>query len=237
VSAGLHLQWLLIVVWLWERRDARSPLAAYVAASGLALKVALTMLGSPHVSNLWILGKARDAEERSSHDYLVYFTTLDFFPWELRQTAEFLRAHTKPGDRVQTYGMDPYVLFLAGRMSATPYIYAYDLNADAALDGGQLPAEGGGLHPNGFQQAAITRLRDEHEADLLARIEKDPPAAFVFFDKAPLITWQDAVVDFGEHCPKASPWVKEHYVQAAVFGDDRVWMRRDLAESVAKQAE
>ena len=42
----------------------------------------------------------------------------------------------QPTDRVQIYGMDPYVLFLARRLSATPYIYAYDLNADAALGGG-----------------------------------------------------------------------------------------------------
>jgi hypothetical protein len=236
VSAALHIQWLLIVVWLWERREQKSALAPYVAASGLALKVALTMPMSPHVQNLWILSKARDAEERSSRDYLVYFQTADFFPWEMRQTAEYLRAHTKPTDRVQTYGMDPYVLFLAERKSATPYIYAYDLNADAALDGGQLPQEGGGLHPNGFEQAAITKLRDEHEADLLRRLEKEPPAAFVFFDKAPLISWQDAVVDFGEHCKATSAWVKERYVQTAVFGDDRVWMRRDLAESVATQS-
>lgn len=241
VSAGLHLQWLAIVVWLWERSTASfgaagkasatavtSRLAPFLAASALALRVAFVMPLSPHITNLWILTKARDSEERSSRDYLVYFQTYDFFPWEMRQTASYLKEHTKPTDRVQTYGMDPYVLFLAERMSATPYIYAYDLNADAALSGGQLP-EPVGLHPNGAEQARITALRDAHEKDMLERLEKEPPAAFVFIDKSPLITWQDAWEDFSEHCPKSAEFVRSRYVESAVFDGDHVWMRKDIA--------
>lgn len=234
VSAGLHLQWLAIVVWLWERaprartsrRAASLRLAPFLAASALALKVALSMPLSPHVTNLWILGKARDIEERTSHDYMVYFQTMDFFPWEMRQTAAYLKEHTGSTDRVQVYGMDPYLLFLAERMSATPYIYAYDLNADAALSGGQLP-EPEGLHPNGFEQARIVALRDAHESDMLDRLKREPPAAVVFLDKSPLISWQDAWFDFREHCPTAAAWVSAHYVETAAFGGDHVWMRRD----------
>ncbi len=235
VSAGLHLQWLAIVVWLWERSSASKSqkrsgarLAPFLVASALALRVALMMPMSPHTTNLWILTKARDAEERSSHDYLIYFTSYDFFPWEMRQTAAYLKEHTKPTDKVQMYGMDPYILFLAERMSATPYIYAYDLNADAALAGGQLP-EPTGLHPNAQEQARIMALRDEHEVDLLARLEKAPPAAFVFLDKSPLITWQDAFQDLREHSPRTAEWVEARYVETAVFEVDHVWMRRDIA--------
>jgi hypothetical protein len=236
VSAGLHLEWCAIVVWLWERarpqRNVVNPsprvLAPFVAASVLALRVAFVMPLSPHVTNLWILTKARDAEERASRDYLVYFQTVDFFPWEMRQAASYLKAHTKPSDKVQTYGMDPYVLFLAERMSATPYIYAYDVNADAALSGGQLP-EPYGLHPDGAEQAKIMALRDAHEDDLRARLEKDPPAAFVFIDSSPLISWQDAWYDFQEHCGKTAAFVRANYVESAVFGAEHVWMRRDLA--------
>ena len=237
VTAGLHLQWLLIVVWLWEKNRGapRSRVVArfapILAASVLALRVAGEMAASPHVQSIWIAEKGKYKEEREEHDFLVYFQTHDFFPWEMRQTAAYLRAHTTPSDRIQMYGMDPYVLFLAERMSATPYIYAYDLNADAALSGGQLRD---GLHPNDVEQARIVALRDAHEADLVARMEKEPPAAFVFFDKAPLITWQDAWVDFVEHAPKAAAWVKERYKQTAVYGDDRVWLRRDLSEGMAE---
>jgi hypothetical protein len=170
-------------------------------------------------------------EDREGRDFLVYFQTVDFYPWELREAAAYLRAHTKPGERVQTYGMDPYVLFLAERMSATPYIYAYDLNADAALGGGMLHA---GLHPNGAEQARIHAIRDAHEADFVARLEKDPPAAFVFIDRSPLITWQDSWVDFQSHVPTAAAWVKEHYRQTAVFDPNRVWLRKDRAEGIAE---
>jgi hypothetical protein len=242
VSAGLHLQWLAIVVWMWERAavsrarsrdkagrmDGSARLAPLLAASALALKVAFVMPLSTHITNLWILTKARDAEERSSRDYLVYFGSYDFFPWEMRQTAAYLKEHTKASDKVQMYGMDPYILFLAERMSATPYIYAYDLNADAALAGGQLP-EPIGLHPGPADVARIVALRDAHEADLLARLQKEPPAAWVFLDKSPLITWQEAFVDLKEHSPKTAEWVLANYVETATFEADHVWMRRDIA--------
>jgi hypothetical protein len=180
---------------------------------------------------MWTAEKGMTPEDREGRDFLVYFRTVDFFPWELREAAAYLRSHTAPTDRVEAYGMDPYVLFLAERLSATPYIYAYDLNADAALGGGMLQS---GLHPNGVEQARIHAIRDAHEADFFARLQKDPPAAFVFIDHSPLITWQDAWVDFQSHVPSASAWVKEHYKQTAVFDPDRVWLRRDRAEGLAE---
>jgi hypothetical protein len=189
------------------------------------------MSGSPHLNGMWTAEKGMTPEDRESRDYLVYFRTVDFFPWPLREAAAYLRAHTKPTDRVQAYGMDPYVLFLAERQSATPYIYAYDLNADAALGGGMLQA---GLHPNGVEQARIRAIRDAHEADFIARLHKEPPAAFVFLDKSPLITWQDAWVDFQSQVAPAAAWVKEHYRQTAVFDEMHVWLRDDLAEGIAE---
>jgi hypothetical protein len=243
VSAGLYLEWLVIVVWLWERYGrgraiegaepdrSISQLVPFAAAGALALAVALGVQSSAHLVNHWILAKGTTAELRASRDYLVYFKTIDFFPWELRQTAQYLREHTGPNDRVQEYGMDPYLLFLAERASATPYIYAYDLDVDTALYGSDLPE---GLHPDGRESARIRDLRDAHEADFFAKIQSAPPAAFVFMDKAPLMTEaDDAWLDFAEHNPTSAPWVSEHYKETAVFGDDRVWMRRDLAEGIA----
>jgi hypothetical protein len=246
VSAGLYLQWIAIVVWLWESHglrgvaaEERAPrlarLVPFVAAGSLALVVATGVQASTHLSNQWILAKGTSPELRASHDYLVYFRTIDFFPWELRQTAQYLREHTSPTDRVQEYGMDPYLLFLAERASATPYIYAYDLDVDTALYGSDQPE---GLHPSGQEQQRIRDIRDAHEADFYARLKSAPPAAFVFMDRAPLITESDdAWLDFAEHNPTAAPWVVEHYKQTAVFGDDRVWLRRDLAEGIAEVTE
>jgi hypothetical protein len=238
VSAGLYLQGLVLVLWLSEqvgRPGLRVPQAVrgllrmvpFGAAAALSLAVVTGLLVSPHLENWWILQKGITAELRQSRDYLVYFRTTDFFPWELRQTAEYLRAHTRPDETVQVYGMDPYLLFLAQRLSATPYIYAYDLDVDAALTGSNLPD---GLHPTWQQAERIRELRDEHERDFLARLEAAPPAAFVFLNRSPLITDDDdAWQDFAEHSPVSASWVASHYEQTAVFGEDRVWMRRHVA--------
>jgi hypothetical protein len=245
VSAGMSLQWLVLLVWLQERfgrlRESSGPalaalrLVPFAGAALLSLRVALAMQASPHLSNLWILEKGVTREQRESHDYLVYFRDRDFFPWEMRETAAYLRDHTRPNDRVQMYGMDPYLLFLADRLSATPYIYAYDLNVDAALWGSDLPE---GLHPTWDQSQRIRAMRDAHERDLLERLQRDPPAAFVFMDKAPLLTQDDdAWLDFATHCASSAPWVLEHYRQTAAFGEDRVWLRRDLADSIAQANE
>lgn len=156
---------------------------------------------------------------------LAPFVRVDFFPYALRTVAAHLRAHTSATDTVQTYGMDPYLLFLAQRKSATPYIYGYDLDADAALMG-SWRAEG--LHPTLEEQAQIRALRDGHERDMLARIEKAPPAAFVFIGRSPLLASADALVDFQIHCPDAAAWVLPRYRETLEVDGIRVLMRADL---------
>jgi hypothetical protein len=246
VSAGLYLQGLVLIVWLSEQlgggRETSQAVARPVdrllrivpfgASAALSLAVVSALLISPHLENWWILQKGITPELRRSHDYLVYFRTADFFPWEMRQTAEYLQEHTKPDDRVQVYGMDPYLLFLADRLSATPYIYAYDLDVDTALVGSSLPAPEG-LHPTWAEAEVIRRIRDEHERDFFARIKAAPPAAFVFLDHSPLISDDDdAWRDFASHNAMSAAWVAEHYVQTAAFGDDCVWMRKELSEGL-----
>jgi hypothetical protein len=228
VTAGVHLQWLVFTCWLAERtrvaarRMALLRLAPVAVAVVFALRVATSMEDSPLIRAVWMLWGAETPQARSTREYFAHFPEPDYFPYEMRQTAEFLRAHTQPTDRVQTYGMDPYVLFLAGRLSATPYLYAYDLDADTALAGGT------GGAPDEAQQARIRAIRDAHEADLLARLASKPPAAFVFLDGAPLVTRSDSWDDFAEHCVHASAWVQEHYRPAAHFGHDHVWLRDDI---------
>ncbi len=225
VTASAHLQCLVFAAWLTERTRVAQRRLALVRLAPLALglafsvRVATDMEDSPYIRAVWLLWGAATPEERASREYFARFPEPDFFPFELRQAAEYLRDHTRPDDRVQAYGMDPYLLFLAGRQSATPYIYAYDLNADAALGGGT------GGRPNDAQATRIRALRDAHEADLLARIEASPPAAFVFIDGSPLLSLADAWDDFEEHCPRSAAWVRGHYEESARFGHDHVWMR------------
>jgi len=241
VSAGLYLQGIVLVIWLSEQlgraEEQATPTPAplrrvipLAAGAALSLAVVSALLVSPHLENWWILQKGITPELRLSKDYLVYFRTADFFPWELRQTAAYLKEHTKPDDRVQLYGMDPYLLFLADRLSATPYIYAYDLDVDAALVGSSLPE---GLHPTWEQAEQIRAIRDAHERDFFERVKAAPPAAFVFMDRSPLMSDdEDAWLDFATHNESSAAWVTEHYKQTAAFGDDCVWMRRDLSKDL-----
>ena len=171
----------------------------------------------------------RDPAALQSPERLAEFERVDFFPRSLRDAAAYLTAHTQPTDRIQTYGMDAYVLFLAGRRSATPYIYSYDLNADAALYGSFDPD---GLKPTEEDQAKIRALRDEHARDLGERLERRPPAAFVFVDRSPLMTSTDAVMDFATHCPHVAAWVAARYRPAATFDPVRIWLREDLAQDL-----
>jgi hypothetical protein len=228
VTAGVHLQWLVFASWLAEktrvadRRRAIVRLVPIAVGVVIALRVATSMEDSPYIRAVWLLWGASTAEERGTSDYFAHFPEPDFFPYEMRQVAAYLRENTKPGDGVQTYGMDPYVLFLADRPSATPYIYAYDLNVDAALAGGT------GGRPDEAQESRIRSIRDEHEADMLGRMIARPPSAFVFFDGAPLLSGLDAWSDFEAHCKASAAWVHLRYAESARFGHDHVWLRRDL---------
>ncbi len=229
VTATTHIAFMLVVAMLWERfrgapRTKRlGRLAAVVVCVAYALEVTAAMKGSPQIRNVWILAGGETPERRQAEEYFNTFKSYDFFPWELRQGSEYLRAKTSPNARVQVYGMDPYLLFLAERRSATPYIYAYDLNPNAALDGGW------SNRPSPLDVTRIKAARDAHEADMLAKLRAAPPEAFVFIDKAPLISYPEAWEDFRHCCAESARWVAETYHPAKTFGEVHVWLRDDLA--------
>jgi hypothetical protein len=231
LTASTHIAFLLVIAMLWERfRGApRSKLVGRLAALAVtiayALEVTASMRSSPHTRNVWILAGGETPERRTREEYFQTFRTYDFFPWDLRLAAAYLNAKTSPHARVQIYGMDPYVLFLAQRKSATPYIYAYDLNNEAALDGGwsNKPSDGDVFR--------INVARDTHEKDMLARLQAKPPEAFVFIDSSPLITYQDAWADFRRCCAESGRWVGARYHPAKTFGEVHVWLRDDLVGS------
>ena len=156
--------------------DKRASYVAKTAATlglgaALGLAAARHAYGSPHhATSAELFSIARTAEGRASEAYFKLFTGGDYHPWDMRLAARFVAEHTRPDERVQVYGMDPYFLFLARRLSATPYVYAYDLNVSAALAGGT------GAQPDFAAKARIVGMQKEHEADMLARFWKTRPA-------------------------------------------------------------
>lgn len=228
VTLGTTLAWLVAMGVLWRSSASLPWRAVVVVAAGLV------SARSVHYARIAPYPDApgadmRDKASLESATRLAAYDRVDFFPRALRDAAEYVEASTSPNDRVQTYGMDAYVLFLAKRKSATPYIYAYDLNADAALHGSFDP---GGLVPNDAEQARIHALRDDHARDMLERLERAPPPAFVFIDRSPLMSFEDSVEDFSYHCPEAARWLAEHYRQTVSYEGIRVWLRNDVMTPV-----
>jgi hypothetical protein len=176
----------------------------------------------------------RRASGPDSEVFLRHFTGGDYFAWDLHRAADYVRDHTRPDERVQTYGMDPYVLFLAQRLSATPYIYSFELDVDSALDGdpgpgrpGPSPADLRGPppgRPGPDDRAWIIASAARSQHDLFERVRGQPPGAFVTTDLVPYTFPPDADADFASHCPEAFAWMLEHYRLAERFGTVRVWL-------------
>lgn len=224
VTAVVAFQWIVLAHWAWNAVRSMPPRWRFLRAVPLGLAavlsshIASTLHESPHVQMTWV--DTTNAEYRNSKDYLLAFRESDYFAWDVRRAADFLKEATPPGERVQVYGMDPYVLFLAKRLSATPYICAYDLNADAALAGGA------GARPTENDRARIVQMVDGHRRDFDLQVRQRPPAAFVFFDKSPLLTTEDALLDFERHLTATSAWFHSEYVWAKSFDTAHVWLRR-----------
>ncbi len=225
VCAGTSLVLVALVHQAWILAEKRARPLPTLAAGALAIALGARALVIVDSQGYPAPPEARDAVSLDSAERMAAFERVDFFPRGLREAAAYVASHTSELDRVQTYGMDPYLLFLARRRSATPYIYAYDLDADAALGGGFED----GARPTPEQQRVITAMRDDHERDLLARLQAAPPAAFVLIDRSPLLRFEDAAQDFEEHCPTTFAWVRERYLESASFDGIHVWLRVESA--------
>jgi hypothetical protein len=195
--------------------------ASVAAALLLGAKTVQDAWWSPGLRGTWAeIGSS--AEWRSSRAYVERFPWGDFAANDLRDAAAYLDFHTLPEERVQTYGFDPYLLFLARRKSASPIIYNFELNVDAALRGGP------GARPSPELKTWLIDYRNEAEQLVLDTVEASPPAAFALIDRAPFTHPEDAERDFTEHCPQLSRWMTSRYDRAASFGTVRIWLRRDV---------
>lgn len=221
VSSGMYLAWLALGIQMAARTGAvRTPVALAVAALLGILAFGRARNSEPFGSDWPRAGGS--AERRAQEAYFAGFQLRNFHAWDLRRAAAFVAANTSPQDRVQTYGIDPYFLFLARRLSATPYLYNFELNVEASLRGGSggVPSE---VEGRGFRRAAMRR-----QLDLVRRLEERPPEAFVLFDYAPFTYPPDAVVDLEQHAPPVASFLHARYRQAARIGTVRVWFRRDV---------
>ncbi|HEY1692340.1 MAG TPA: hypothetical protein VGG39_09265 [Polyangiaceae bacterium] len=229
-TAGTRLVWIAaLVAAVEEMQDAKRRWLRVVPV-GVAILVGWQCFEdaslSPYAKSDWDVAGAT-AAERSSEAFVRRFPWDDFFAWDLRRAATFLDATTGPADTVQLYGMDPYVLFLARRVSATPYVYSFELNVDASLTGGS------GGHPDADARRWIRATAAAHAAEMQAALERRLPAAFVIVDHIPFTYPADSEIDLAEHCPVTYAWMVAHYRRAARFGGVRVWLRNDLHDRAA----
>lgn len=237
VSAGLQLAGLGVWAWAFERTrsetlqgDSNGRKTAYAlahvgAAVGSLLVGRSLVESSPFrgATDLRIEGAHR--ETRETEKFFQRYRSHDFFPWEMREVAVYLKSRTDPRSKVQTYGVDPYLLFLAERKSASPFIYAFDLNFDASAAGARDQIR----DPSELSEmlGRLEKKRADHEAEMLEIFIEAPPAAFVFFDHAPFLSDPDALVDFATHNPKAASYLETNYELTKKVGPLRVWLRKD----------
>jgi hypothetical protein len=224
VTAGTHLLWLGAAVVFVERLgDFRRVQQLMVGA--FLVVVVWTCIENARLSayTKWDASESgATPAQREQRAYVNRFPWRDFSAWDLREAAAFVRSHTLPSERIQTFGMDPYFLFLAQRLSATPYIYSFELDVDAALRGGS------GGSPSELERVWLHQIAETHDADLARALEESQPAAFVTLDVAPFSFAPDSEVAFREHCPKSAAWLLPRYSPAARFRTVRVWLRNDL---------
>jgi hypothetical protein len=224
VTLGTSAAQLVVLAGLVRRGALSGRWAGVALAAALALsyKCQEDARRNQNAQSDWATAGATK-ERRASREYLERFGWGDFFAIDLREAAAYIAAKTTPDERVQTYGLDPYILFLAKRRSATPILYDFELNVDAALRGGS------GAKPSEEQRQALLAYRDGAEKLVLDRVQADPPAAFVFFDKAPFSYPEDGEQDFAAHCPQVYAWLDSRYASTIRFGAVRVRLRKDVA--------
>lgn len=216
--AGTHLVWLCLLACVVRRHRRRWWLGGAGAAAVAAMSIFYAASSDPMRAK-WV-ARGRTAEQRDSAAYLDEFASNDYFPADLRAAGRFLRERTPEDARVQLYGMDPYVLYFARRRSATPFLYSFELDVDAAIAGGT------GAEPSPADVDWLRGAARAHEDELVAGLERRAPAAFVFVDRMPFSFPASAVESFAEHCPRAHAWMAARYAPAADFRHVHVWLAK-----------
>jgi hypothetical protein len=190
-------------------------------AAVIAHRTAVVLLGSPHLGAAWAVEEGSTRERRLEAGFLAHYDTKDFASAALGDVGRYLAQRTRPDDRIQLYGMDPYLLALAERQSATPYVYSCDLNPDAIVAG--IEAVDGSAQA----RAAAKAIADRNVADFTSRVQRDNPAAFVLFDRAPFLRPEHAIDELLTHVPQLRTLLRKRYREVHTVGLLHVYLRDD----------
>lgn len=221
--------WLCVLVALYQlhTRALTAPAVGFRASAFATALLTLFLVAhgrwalgrSPHFFRRDIAWAARAGAPERSEARLARAEDHDFHPLAMAEAAAWLDSHTQANERVQIYGTDPLVLFWAQRRSATPYLYEYDLDVGHAL--------AGAIQRRGEHHArtkAIRAMGLRHGADALARLEREPAAAFVLFDGSPFMVESTALADLRGAQPALARLLETRYRLAATFGSSiHVW--------------
>jgi uncharacterized membrane protein len=187
----------------------------------LAFRAATELLASVQLRADWTVTDGATREARASVAFARHYDAGDFASGALVEVGTFLRQRTRPDDRIQLYGMDPYLLALAARRSATPYVYSADLVPDAPIAGIRLR----GGSPRDVETAR--GLARRNAADFLERLQRANPAAFVLFDRAPFRHPAHALDELLTNVPGLQPLLRGNYNEVKSLGPLHVYLRKD----------
>ena len=238
--ATVHLQFIFGCLWLSERFFSPSPCEspAEAQADGPALGRTRTFERLLAVAGAAALGlsgindatkgyffKNRDfirlyegKPEARDDAFLHRFDNGSFGRADLEAGGRYLQKMVPPGGRVFYWGMDPYLLFLAQRLNATSYPYAYHLNPGAVLAGGA------DMVPSEAKKAEINAAWAANARDLTAQLKARPPAALAIQDG--LYWGPDGYADFKKWCPDAAAFLDQRFKEVTRFGNVRIFLPR-----------
>jgi glycosyltransferase 2 family protein len=197
VHVATHLAALLAVLASWH--TAQRVIAALLftiwttnAVATSSAQEAVVMLDPTHPWRQHLRLRLRE------------FSTPDFRLEDDRDVAEYLLDTTAEDERVQIFGMDPAILFRARRLSATPYIYGWDVALQTAFDSAHRV---GASEP---QLHALRAIASERCADFTRRLESQPPSRFAISDVGVFLQPSPRVA-LDTHCPRAFEFIRTHY--------------------------
>jgi hypothetical protein len=216
VYAGVCLLVLISLAALW-RRGGRWP-TDWTKTHAIVAAVSLAVVGAHAVGGLrngpWLHPPDWDANTKGPGMAVLDYPSL-------RDVARFLDAHTKPGDRIFTYGNAPEILFKAERPDAVPEFDSYFFNIRRATTGTLDPA----------QRRSLDTLQAAVQADACPRLRRRP-AAMIFCDGAEW-SWGPGIDHASEICPEIRPMVSKEYRLSHSVGCWRVYLRNELASAPA----
>jgi hypothetical protein len=138
---------------------------------------------------------------------------------QAKETAELIRATTRPDDRLFYYGDEMDLLMLSERRPANPFYVSFFLNYRWALDDPKTTPRA---------RLAIGQLQEVVRSDMCERLLRFKPAALVFQDNAH--AGGDGYNATLEMCPPARLLIESEYALRATIGHNRIFLHRTRAE-------